>query len=158
MGLVLLKLFINEFAVSRQQLQDKLFNATYPIILHLIKLKLMPYNQSCNHWKQEIATFLNRIEYLKGGKKYPSSKQLFDWSYKTEQDSVQTISWMKGLVNDLEEEYNCDFGFKNTFDIEQFSIIIDTLCTSYFTWLCVELSKNGYVSRSDIYNKLNNLL
>ena len=70
----MLRLFVTELADSKKDLERSLKPITDNIIWHLFKLYLMPNNINRNHWKREIASFLNKVSKLTGSNKYPTAK------------------------------------------------------------------------------------
>lgn len=149
-----MKIYIRGFAELRKEVERKLSEHTDVVIEHLMKCYLMPNHSALIHWKQEIATQINRVDKLKNGKKFPSAKQIYNWTYGKKQDLVTDIRWFSGLVQDVCDEYNLIL--EN--DPLDFQSEFDKLCQNYFEWLANELSVRGLVPRSEIYTKLDALL
>lgn len=151
-----MRLFVTELADSKKDLERSLKPITDNIIWHLFKLYLMPNNINRNHWKREIASFLNKVSKLTGSNKYPTAKQLYAWTYNKWWDVITDTSYMKVMVRDILDEYTDIEEIRKTYPqiCEEFNFI----CESYFKWLCEGLSEIGIVARADIYNKIDELV
>lgn len=151
-----MRLFVTELADSKKDLERSLKPITDNIIWHLFKLYLMPDNINRNHWKREIASFLNKVSKLTGSNKYPTAKQLYVWTYNKWWDVITDTSYMKVMVSNILDEYTDIEEIRKTYPqiCEEFNFI----CESYFKWLCEELSGLGIVARVDIYNKIDELV
>ena len=77
-----MRLFVTEFGDSKREMERELKSKTSQIIQHLFKLYLMPNSINRNHWQREIANFLSDVSKLNGRNKFPTSKQLYNWTYK----------------------------------------------------------------------------
>lgn len=145
---------ITEFSERKQKIEDELTYATKQIINHICKIVLMPDADIVNHWKQEIANFLNEIDKLKGNNKYPSEKQILNWTYGKQEDVLTDTVKMNRKLMDIVDEYNIKY------DIEYNAAIalINNFCKEYFSWISTELSTYGYVNRKLIYDKLDMLI
>lgn len=152
-----MRIFVTEFADSKQELERDLKVKTDAIIEHLFKLYLMPNNVSRNRWKREIANFLYKISKLAGKNKFPTYKQLYSWTYLKFQDVITDTRYMKNMINDFLDEYKDDIKeIRKTYP--QICDEFDNICSCYFKWLCENLSEVGLVSRSDIFNKLDDIV
>lgn len=149
-----MKIYIRGFAELQREVERKLSAHTDEIIDHLMKCYLMPNHSAINHWKQEIAIQINRIDKLKNGKKFPTAKQIYSWTYGKKQDLVTDIGFLSKLIKGVCEEYSVEV-MESPYEImDKF----DFICTEYFKWLATELSRVGMVNRSEVYTKLNELL
>lgn len=144
---------VTEFSERKQKIEDELTSATKQIIKHICKIVLMPDNVSVNHWKGEIASFLYEIDKLKGKNKYPSYKQIMDWTYNKQKDMLTDIHKMKLILIDIAEEYRL-----KQFDVDKTIKSINEFSINYFSWIAKQLSNNGYVLRNSIYTELNELI
>lgn len=149
-----MKIYIRSFAEVQREIERKLSSHTDEIIEHMIKLIVMPDNSARNHWKGEIAGQLSKIDKLKNGKKFPTARQIYAWTYGKKQDLVTDRGWMQVTIRDIEDQY--DVYVDMTAD--EFCNIADEICAEYFSWLADELSIVGKVASRDIYNKLDELI
>ena len=146
---------VTEFSEHKRDIERQLTTNTKNIIEHIIKLMLMTNNDSYNHWKKEIANFLSDIDKIKGSNKFPSKKQLMNWTYYKQKDLLSDNIRMKGKINNIVKYYDI---VSDISTIQYISNIINEFCFLYFDWLTDILSKQGYVNFTDIYNKLDNLM
>ncbi len=51
--------------------------STQPIVQHLAKLYLFPESRDVDHWREEVATFLNSVPLRKGKNKLPSAQFIY---------------------------------------------------------------------------------
>ena len=65
----------------------------------------MPNHSALNHWKQEIYSFIHNVDKLKGNKRFPTSKQIYDWTYGKKED-VWTTKELVQIMNDFDENYS----------------------------------------------------
>lgn len=153
-------ILIREFADNKRDLQRDLRGKTEQIIEHIFKMFLMPNHESYNHWKQEIASFLSEVTKLKNTKKFPISKQLYDWTYNIRQDLITDKSYVRGKIKNIAIQYDMDEKklMKLNAHINYICKKLNFICESYFKWLCSELSKYGIVTYDKIYDKLDELL
>ena len=70
--------YIVAMARSRQEIKNRLADASEEIDLHIMKLIFMSDSKDVMHWKQEIHSFLNKIDRFKGSNKAPDAKFIFD--------------------------------------------------------------------------------
>lgn len=145
---------VTEFSERKQKIEDDLTYATKQIIIHICKIVLMSEVDSINHWKREIANFLNEVDRLKGSNKFPTEKQIMDWTYNKQEDMLTDINKMKRRLLDIVDDYNIDYNIQFNIAID----IINDFCKDYFSWISKELSKYGYVNRRLIYKELDNLI
>lgn len=149
-----MKIYIRGFADTRKELERELSFHTEEIIEHIIKLTLMPNNSARNHWQGEIAGQLKSITRLKNSKKFPTAKQIYNWTYGKRQDLVTDRGWMGVAVRDVENQYKTTISKS----IDEVCNDVDSVCIDYFKWLSDQLSNVGRVSSDVIYEKLDELL
>jgi hypothetical protein len=150
----MIKLYISEYAKAKNTMEQELQAKVDVILEHLIKLILMPDNETYKHWQGEIAGQLHTVHKLKGKNKYPTYKQLYDWTYIYALDEITDIMRLKMQIKNLEMDYN----FNPTMNATQLSNKLNDVCICYFDWLCHELSEKGFVSNTQIYRKLDMLI
>lgn len=149
-----MKRYIYAFSQSRKEIERMLYGHTKQIIENICKLVLMPNHSARAHWMKEIASQLYDIDKLSTNNRYPTKKQIFDWSYKKQQDLVSDVNRMRIMMRHLKTEYNIE----SYMEPSMFSEIADTICVEYFTWLAEKLSIDGFVPYVDIYEMLDMLL
>lgn len=138
-----MKIYIRAMSDKKEVIYRRISDPSDKIIEHIVKLLLYPDSQYCNHWKQEIYSFLNRIPTLKNNGKYPKA----DWIYRAltiYNDQIDVI------VSDVKEEYSSlhakDISIQEiTYSIEE-----------YQKWLANELSSKGRVKSQEVYQALDN--
>jgi hypothetical protein len=145
---------VTEFSERKQKIEDQLTYATKQIIDHICKIVLMPESNAINHWKQEIANFLFEVDKIKGNNKYPSEKQIMNWTYNKQEDMLTDATKMKRKLIDVIDDYEIDYAIEFTVAIS----IINDFCKDYFSWISKELAKYGYVNRRMVYEQLNFLI
>ncbi len=114
---------------------------TRQICLHLIKLHLYPENESCNHWRREVANQLNEVDRLKKSNKYPSSQFIYDNTYKLHKKYIS--KYIAGVLMDYGD---------SIYDVDEY--LISDKVRFYFVWISERLSKDGWISYSEIYEHL----
>lgn len=149
-----MKIYIRGFAELQREVERKLSTHTDEIIEHIIKLILMPKNSARNHWQSEIAGQIRTIDKLKSSKKFPTAKQIYNWTYGKKQDLVTDVGWMGVSIDEIEYQYK----ITNELSVKKVCDMVDSACFEYFKWLSTELSRVGKVSTPDIYKKLDSLL
>ena len=149
----IIRIFVTEFADSKREIEHTLNISTDNVIEHLLKLYCMPNSENRNHWCTEISNFLCRVKRFAGKNKFPTVKQIYNWTYFKWKDLITDINFFRGMVDDIEFDYSISInGNINTMSNE-----FDYICEEYFNWLAGGLSMFGRVSRQDIFNKLNEL-
>lgn len=133
------------FSKNKIDVAADLEETTRPIIEHLMKLRLFSTNKSCNHWRKEISSFLNKVPRLKQNNKFPSKEFILMNTIDMNNDSVENC-----LTVILEDYSDLDI---QPFDYDD--LVNDIY--SYFDWLSQELSTKGQVSMTSIQNKLKEL-
>lgn len=112
------------------------------VCIHLLKLGMYPDHLSADHWTQEVYTFFNHIQRVKGKNKFPSASFIFDNTWNSFSDCVEM--WASGL--------QFDYGLSGV-DVSDISFKIE----QYFEWLAISLSSRGSVPRDSVYQKLKEL-
>lgn len=138
-----MKIYVQSFAETQQEIHRYLVSRADVVIEHLIKIFLYTERQEVSHWKQEVAAALNRIYKLKNNNRYPSKNWIMTNSWNVLEDTIQDS------VPSIVEDYG-----DTTYS---FNSIYDKL-HEYFDWLSSELSIRGRVSNTRIYNKINELM
>lgn len=149
-----MKKYVYVFSQSRREIKRMLYGRTKQFIENICKLILMPDHSARNHWMKEIASQIFDIDRLSNNNRYPMKKQIYDWSYKKQQDLVTDTIRMKEMKRHLITEYHLE----SYMDPADFSEVADSICYEYFSWLADRLSNKGFVPYIDIYEKLNELL
>lgn len=114
------------------------------IDIHLIKIAILPESANVNHWRQEIATFINKVHTLKGKNKRPSTKFILDATWGSIYDDIEF--WRRGQERKYKSKCNVD------------DEVLSEMIEEYFTWLAMKLSHEGQVSRTEVYTKLDELV
>ena len=141
---------LREFAYDKKDFKKKLLSIYEPLVNHLEKIYYFrDYNESVNHWKKEVYTFLHSSSLLKNNKLPP--KKLFVqhlWD-----DSKEVFEeHHKNNVKDL----NYDYG-KKFCEVEvDFNFIL--FYRDYVDWISDYLSKKSVVSRDEVFEKIDELL
>lgn len=149
-----MKIYISAQAQQKQEMIWDISHRADIIIEHLIKLILMPNSFSRKHWQGEIAGQLNKVQKLKSTNKYPTAKQIYEWTYTVREDTMQDINQLSGDIENVEFEYDALI----TMSAEELSNILLKVASEYFSWLANILAIQGRASNSDIYAKLDELL
>lgn len=110
----------------------------------LIKLYLYPDHESVNHWRQEVAAFINSTPRLKSNNKFPKAKDILKNTWYIWEDCLLDH------INPIMEDYGDVKYHINKNDLYY-------SCQKYFEWLANQLAANGLVSKKSIYEILNDL-
>lgn len=140
-----MKRYMYSMSKSKSDLGDYFESATRPIIEHLIKLYLYPDNASVNHWRREVAKFLNSSDTLKGSHKLPSAKFIVDNTFKVHQHFIP--GYMKQILY-LYRRHTADIDALNHIDA-----ITQQIC-KYFEWIANKLSHEAQIPFPEIYEYL----
>lgn len=137
--------YIKAMSDKKEVIYRRISDPSDRIIEHIIKLVLFSDSTYCNHWKQEIFGFLNRIPSLKSSGKYPKAS----WIY-----TALTIynDQLSSMISDIKE----DCSSLNARSITDASI--ENAVEDYQLWLANNLSENGRVRLQDVYNKLDEII
>lgn len=143
-----------EFADSKKEIERDLTNKTDIVVEHILYLILDSNNDCVYHWQTEIYSFISSVKKLTSSNKYPTSKQIYDWTYGKIQDCVLDDKWVDVLVDDVCDKENIE----NVFNIKDVSNRLNSFCFEYFKWLGEKLSMFGRVTRKDVVDKLTYLM
>ena len=143
-----------EFADSKKEIERYLTNRTDIIVEHILYLILAPESDCVSHWQTEIYSFISSVKKLSATNKYPTQKQIYDWTYEKIQDCVTDVSWMSVLIEDACDKENIE----NNFNVHDISKQLNYFCSQYFKWLSERLSSVGRVTRKDVISKLTSLM
>lgn len=116
----------------------------------------MPNHISRNYWIREIANFLNSVSLLSGKNKFPTAAQIYDWTYYKFQDVIMLPNYIKKLTSNIIDDYEDYIEINKTYP--EICKEFNTICEKYFRWIANELSICGFVSRAEIFEKLNKLI
>ncbi len=133
--------YITAMSKSQQKIYDEVEHASKQIDKHIIRLLLYPDAQECNHWMNEIVSFLSDVDLLKGKNKWPSKKLLLK-ALETHNDILDRYRWQ---VQEAEDE------------LVARNVRPDVIYRSirkYQDWLATELSTNGVISSHDAKDML----
>lgn len=148
-----MKIYISAQALQKLEMETRLAAFMGDTIEHMLKLYLIPSHSARNHWKQEVYAFVHSVEKLKNTKKFPTANQIFEWTYKKVEDTLSDNNKMNRMIIDICNSYNAD-ALNDAFDVVR---DFDIKCKNYFLWTAEELSKTGFLFRSDVYEKLDEL-
>ena len=152
----LTKYMLQEMAISKKDLINRLLDIAPIVIEHLILIMLYPNNYELNHWKGEIKGNSSRYYKLKHNNKYPTFKDLSKEYLQTIYETVDDQ-----LVYYIQEAYR-----KESNNIDQLILVkeinidkIKDLIKRYFTTICQNINKdNGLVDNSLIDSLLDNII
>jgi len=143
-----------EFADSKKEIERYLTNRTDIVIEHILYLILAPESDCASHWQTEIYSFISSVKKLLSTNKYPTQKQIYDWTYGKIQDCISDVNWMSVLIEDVCDKENIE----NNFNVYNISKQLDYVCSQYFKWLSERLSSVGRVTRKDVISELTLLM
>ena len=132
------------FANSKTSISSELKSNSGELFKTLVKLYLYPNHVSVNHWKQEIAAFLNKVPRTKGNKKFPNKHFILKNTWEIYEDAISN------MIEPIIEDYGDTVVMIDVDDLYE-------KCEAYFNWIAGELSSNGFVSNKRIYNKLDSI-
>lgn len=138
-----MKKYIYAMSKSRRDVGADLEQGCDELIMHLIKLRIYPDSQECNHWRKEVAEKLHRVDSFKGSHKLPS---------------VQFILHNTYFVHASRITHYIDI-VKKDYEYNVTSCSIDVLLDDirdYFEWLANQLAETGRVAYTDIIEHLKN--
>lgn len=148
-----MKIYITAMTESRKEIERSLKGSAEAVVEHIMKLVLMPHHSARNHWKQEIAALLHKVDRLAGSKKYPSAQDIYKWTYGKIRDRVTDTIYMEEMLYGLTTDYNIETDMTPN----EFCGLTDSACTQYFKWLSDRLSSIGMIASQRIYDKLDEL-
>lgn len=140
-----MKMYIFAMSEYKKEIYRKLTSASEQINEHIIRLLLFPHCKYENHWKNEIYSFLFRIDRLKGKNKWPSAKFIKE-ALAVHNDILQNY-----VLPVIEQE--------SEFTAANIPLsTIEAAINEYQDWLADNLSKSGIVSLADVHTKLDEIL
>ena len=125
-------------------IKRRLVDNSEQVMWHMVKIAVSTHEDSYNHWRQEIYSFLSRVPKIKSGKRYPSFKFIYDAIWEVWGDSFDTF------IRQAYGEYGDETRAVDVADITK-------RAERYFRWLSEELSAKGAVTPSSVYSKLGEL-
>lgn len=137
-------MYIYAFSKKLKDIAADLDEKAEQIIIHLIKLYLYPNNESVSHWRKEVYSFLYTIPSVKGKSKLPPASFIMRYTWDVDKQ------WLPSYIKHVVGEYGSP-------DFEYIENDISDICEAYFTWLADKLSTEKILSRTDVYNELENL-
>lgn len=138
-------MYIYSMSRKLKDIGADLDNKAQNMILHLIKIILYPYHGAQNHWFQEIYASLNKVDLVKGKNRTPKAD--FIYNNLLRGHSYYINSYIKAIIKDYSEPE-----FEISYDDILFYI------QEYCRWISAELSENGVVSRTDVYEHLSDIV
>lgn len=142
---------LEEISMSLKDIRDKEIQCyENKMIEHLGKLffysNLRTYDIA--GWKDEIHKFIPNVSLIKGKNKFPTKKQLDDWTINKFSDVL--ISRLNGLVEDLIFD---GYPKLKDYDYEACKEFI----ISYYDKLNTILSTKGYITKQETYSILDSI-
>ncbi len=137
-------------ATSRSELMQDLLNRNPVLIEHLVKFYVYPENDSQNHWKQEVAGYLDYAnrKTLKGGKKLkPADLKRTIFKGINDGDTSDAHSILRAFILDtaIPEKYPV---FKITYSLDKhFSLFLQMFLDEFLSIL----SKKNTYEMEDFY-------
>lgn len=138
-----------EFADSKNDIKDFLRRNDENYLIHLAKIFFMRDRQELSHWKDEVYSFYSRVKKTKNKNKYPDPKFIYFNIYGKDEDSP------KSIIENVYDKLDMDYSIKIN---KSYGNIFLKFVREYTKWLSQNLSDNGYVSRSDVRSKIDELL
>ena len=150
-----MRIYISAMAEKQKEIERDLKDKSANIIDRLLYIVLNPTATTVHHWESEICAFISKVPVLKGKGKFPTAKQIYEWTYLKWRDSfVNRPNTMRQMIRAAQEEEN----IQGDFDPDVIASQLEYICTEYFTWLSQELSTTGRVVPSDVHNEIDDLL
>ena len=138
-------IYIRSMSEAQSRIYDKLTELSWKIDEHIVKLLLLPDCQDANHWKREIARFLDHVDKLKGKNKYPDAK-FIKKCLSTHNDAADALLYsVSGNLSDTNQRLISE---------EDIHKALDT----YQNWLAAELSAHGAIRYFDAYQVLDEIV
>lgn len=149
-----MKIYITSAAKAMRDIESDLVNHVDQIEENFIKLLIAPQATTRNHWQGEIASQIHKIRKSKGAKTFPDASKIFRWLYTDQLVELQDLKYFRNTVL-----FICDV---ENFDIPNDLVSLNhKLCAvlkDYYTWLASKLSTEGSIPRSEILQKLDELV
>lgn len=134
-------IYIRAMSEAQSEVYRKITDKTPLIVEHFVKLCMYPDSRDCNHWKQEIYSFLNTVPKLRNTKKYPKSSLIMK-ALTIYNDSIE------GFIRRVTKKYGTD-------NVSMLSgTDIENRLRLYQTWLADVLSSEGFAEDDEIYAML----
>ena len=146
--------YIYAFADTKKEIERNMSNNMFICLTHIMYLILFPNSSYVDHWQHEVYAFYPKVSRLSNTKKFPTSEQLYNWSYGKEQDMITDVSQVNIMIQNCCYEEN----YENIYDAESVSNFMDSVCVKYFHWLSECLSKHGMTLQVDVKEKLTELV
>lgn len=135
-----MKMYIRVMSSYDKDIRRKIIDSSDKVIEHLVKLILYPDTEYVNGWKQEVYSFLHRIDKTKRNKRYPSYKFILE-ALSTHLDTIH--GYKMCVVDEMQE---CKV---NPLPFSDYDVT--NMCKKYMDWLSHQLSDNGYVTQKEVY-------
>lgn len=149
-----MKLYIKAMAKNRSEVKERLSDHMDVIFQHLLCLILAETPSYRIHWMDEIHSFLNVVDKLRMTNKFPTEKQIYEWTYGESRDLVLDNKYFDSLLKEVCEKEN----FQIPADRRTVMQELDSVCQQYFRWAAQILSDRGRIQRQEVRNKLNELV
>ena len=123
--------------------------STQLIVQHLAKLYLFPESRDVDHWREEVATFLNSVPLRKGKNKLPSAQFIYKNTFEANE------AYIAQYYNVVCMDYVCD---DNPVTLQPRSIndFVNKV-KLYYVWLSNNLSRFRVLPNLEIKNKFKDL-
>ena len=138
-------IYIRSMSEAQSKIYDKLTDASWRVDQHIVKLLLLPDCQEANHWKREIARFIDHTSKLQRTNKWPTAK-FIKKCLSTHNDMVDVL--LRQVSNSLKEAN------KRTISEED---VLRAL-NAYQDWLASQLSARGAIDYDDAYEVLDRIV
>lgn len=154
----LTKRLLTEMACTRSEFRDFL-KSHYPVVIeHLILVITQPNNTSINHWKGEIYGNFHKFEKLKYSKKYPTVDDFIDCGMESCFEEIED-QLESDIIDAFDKETDETVFELNDINLEINIPKLKQCIYKYFEWAISNVDpKTGTINKSDIYNKINELI
>lgn len=146
-----MKLKIFEFAVNRKNAVNKLTSIQDLVLNHMLCIFYWRNETPVNHWKKEVASFLDQIPKLKGNTTL---------SYKTVHQEL--YDYISDILYDRIESFIIGIMYKENYTLPDINDPdVDNLkkfLESFYDFVALKVSEDGYILFADTYRKINELL
>lgn len=149
-----MKFYIRAMSETKQKVEQDFYHRADVTLEHIMKLVLMPDHESRNHWRKEIATQFFKLPKFKGSNKYPTEKQIFDWTYNKWADEMHDPRWMQNMMLRLCKDYRVT----SPYTVKEFAVKVNRICKSYFAYVAQQLHLNQTLPSADTYAFLDEVL
>lgn len=136
---------INASAMKQGDLAMWVEEKATPVMEVLAQLYLFPDTEYENHWRGELYARWNQVKLLKNNK-LPSSEFLYA---NTLEPNKQFASGV--LQHMIDKEYT--LVPREGYTVDAYLVI----CDIYFRWICDCFSRYRYISKEEIYQKLDEM-